>query len=166
MRKRSTIATPGARGGGVSPQQTGSTSKVSAASPASISGTSSNINMQYTSGMGLRGGSLLGGWRGQILKGWTCLQPDQRGSGLPLSPGLYRRRARHRRHLVPLRPDYTGADLYDAPNGLFLNPAAYAVPVGPLRKRRAQHHHWTLRSSRSTDRQHVASAPAIASAWI
>jgi hypothetical protein len=29
----------------------------------------------------------------------------------------------------PLRPDYTGADLYAAPNGLFLNPAAYTVPV-------------------------------------
>jgi hypothetical protein len=28
----------------------------------------------------------------------------------------------------PVRPEYTGASLYDAPPGLFLNPAAYTTP--------------------------------------
>jgi hypothetical protein len=29
----------------------------------------------------------------------------------------------------PVRPLYTGADVYDAPPGRFLNPAAYSVPL-------------------------------------
>ena len=29
----------------------------------------------------------------------------------------------------PIRPDYTGKSVYDAPSGLFLNPAAYAAPA-------------------------------------
>jgi hypothetical protein len=29
----------------------------------------------------------------------------------------------------PIRPDYTGAPLYAAPSGLFLNPAAYVQPA-------------------------------------
>ena len=29
----------------------------------------------------------------------------------------------------PIRPDYTGASLYDAPAGFFLNPAAYTLPA-------------------------------------
>jgi len=28
-----------------------------------------------------------------------------------------------------VRPDYTGASIYDAPPGLFLNPAAYTAPA-------------------------------------
>src|SRR5581483_12459116 len=48
------------------------------------------------------------------------------GSGFPLTP-IY---------VVPVtgvtgsvRADYTGAPVYDAPHGLFLNPAAYAPPA-------------------------------------
>ena len=29
----------------------------------------------------------------------------------------------------PLRPNYTGVSVYDAPPGFFLNPAAYATPL-------------------------------------
>ncbi len=85
-----------------------------------------SLMMQYTSGMGLHGGALLGGWRGAALKEWTLSTQVTAASGLPLTP-IY---------LVgvtgvtgSVRPDYTGARLYDAPHGLFLNPAAYAPPA-------------------------------------
>jgi len=49
------------------------------------------------------------------------------GSGLPQTPVYFA--------VVPgtgitgtIRPDYTGAPLYNAPPGLFLNPAAYVAP--------------------------------------
>ena len=59
------------------------------------------------------------------MKGWQI----RAGSGLPLSP-VYISAVRGTGVTGPLRPDYTGADIYAAPNGLFLNPAAFAVPVG------------------------------------
>ncbi len=83
---------------------------------------------QYTTGMGLAGGTLLGGWRGALLKDWTVASQISAGSGLPQTPV----------YLVPtpgtgvtgsIRPNYTGASIYSAPAGLFLNPAAYAPPA-------------------------------------
>lgn len=84
---------------------------------------------QYTTGVGTRGGALMGGWRGQLFKGWTFVNTVSFGSGMPENPsypallgltgvqGVY-------------RPDYTGAPLYNAPPGHFLNPAAFSAPVG------------------------------------
>ena len=85
-----------------------------------------SATVQYTTGMGLRGGSLLSGWRGAVFKEWTASSQINAASGLPLTP-MYQ-------IVVPgtgvtgIRPDYTGAPIYDAPSGLFLNPAAYAPP--------------------------------------
>ncbi len=87
-----------------------------------------NAQIQYTTGMGLAGGTLFSGWRGALLKEWTFATLITAGSGLPETPTLP----------VPvngtgfsgsLRPDYTGAPLYSAPSGLFLNPAAYVTPL-------------------------------------
>lgn len=87
-----------------------------------------SLQMQYTSGVGLGGGTLLGGWKGGLLKDWTLAAQITAGSGLPQSPV----------YLVPvqgtgmtgsIRPYYTGAPLYAAPAGLFVNPAAYAAPL-------------------------------------
>jgi trimeric autotransporter adhesin len=86
-----------------------------------------SFTMQYTTGMGLHGGSLLSGWRGAVIKEWTASTQVNAASGLPLTP-VYP-------VVVPgtgvtgIRPDYTGASLYDAPSGLFLNPAAYVAPA-------------------------------------
>lgn len=86
---------------------------------------------QYTTGMGLAGGTLVGGWKGAIFKDWTIVATFTAGSGLPLSPsypalvgstGVYN----------TVRPDYTGASLYDAPAGFHLNRAAVSAP-GALR---------------------------------
>ena len=85
-----------------------------------------SAQIQYTSGMGLAGGTLLNGWRGALFKQWTVLSTISAGTGLPETPGYL--------EPVPgtafftLRPNYTGASLYNAPPGLSLNPAAYAAP--------------------------------------
>lgn len=86
-----------------------------------------SVTMQYTSGMGLHGGSLVGGWRGAVLKEWTASTQITAGSGSPLTP-VYLGAVRGTGVTGSIRPDYTGASIYDAPSGLFLNPAAYAIP--------------------------------------
>jgi trimeric autotransporter adhesin len=85
-----------------------------------------SLQMQYTTGLGLGGGTLLTGWRGVLYKEWTFATQVNAGTGRPLSPV----------YAAPvagvsgsLRPNYTGAPLYDATGGLFLNPAAYVAPA-------------------------------------
>jgi carboxypeptidase family protein len=87
-----------------------------------------SIFMQYTTGMGMAGGTLMSGWRGRAYKEWTINTQINVGSGLPetpLNPGV----------LVSAyaiaRPDVTGAPLYASPPGRFVNPAAFvAAPAG------------------------------------
>lgn len=86
------------------------------------------LTTQYTTGMGLGGGTLLGGWRGRAFKEWTVTNRITAGSGLPLTP-LYFATVQGTGVVGSLRPDYTGAPLYSAPPGLFLNPAAFAPPA-------------------------------------
>jgi hypothetical protein len=83
--------------------------------------------LQYTTGMGVRGGTLLSGWKGALLKEWTFATDITVGSGLPLTP-LYPAAIVGTGVTNATRPDYTGAPLYAAPSGLFLNPAAYIAP--------------------------------------
>jgi hypothetical protein len=87
-----------------------------------------SLTMQYTTGMGLHGGSLVSGWRGALLKEWTAATQVNAASGLPLTP-QYQSVVRGTGVTGPIRPDYTGAPIYDAPSGLFLNPAAYTAPT-------------------------------------
>ena len=83
---------------------------------------------QYTSGMGIHGGGLVSGWRGALLKEWTFSTQVNVGSGLPLTPS-YPGTVSGTGVTGSIRPDYTGAPLYDAPAGLALNPAAYRIPA-------------------------------------
>ena len=69
----------------------------------------------------------MSGWKGTLFKEWTWLTADHRGQRTA--------RDTHLSSAVPgtgvtgsIRPDYTGAAVYAAPSGLFLNPAAYAAP--------------------------------------
>ena len=87
-----------------------------------------NLQGQYTTGMGLRGGTLLSGWKGAMYKDWTFSTQINIGSGLPLTP-IYLAAVRGTGVTGSIRPDYTGVSLYSAPNGLFLNPAAVATPT-------------------------------------
>ncbi len=86
-----------------------------------------DIQIQYTTGMGLKGGTLLDGWRGRLMKDWTFVTTINAGSGLPLTP-LYGQATVGTSLTSSIRPDYTGAPLYDAPPGLSLNPAAVTAP--------------------------------------
>jgi hypothetical protein len=88
-----------------------------------------NFQMQYTSGMGVGGGTLLSGWRGRMIKDWTFVTNINLGSGLPLTPVYGAAAVKGTGATGSIRPDYTGADVYAAPNGLYLNPAAYTQPV-------------------------------------
>ncbi|MBV8841392.1 MAG: TonB-dependent receptor [Bryobacterales bacterium] len=87
-----------------------------------------NLQAQYTSGLGLGGGTLLGGWKGALLKEWTVTSQIIVGTGLPLSP-VYPSAVVGTGVTGPVRPNYTGAPLYEAPAGLALNPAAYVAPA-------------------------------------
>jgi trimeric autotransporter adhesin len=72
----------------------------------------------------------LSGWRGALFKEWAVSTTINAGSGLPLTPTVFS--ATPGTGITgPLRPDYTGAPLYEAPAGFLLNPAAYALaPAG------------------------------------
>jgi hypothetical protein len=83
---------------------------------------------QYTTGMGMRGGTLLSGWRGLAFKEWTLNGTLIVGTGLPLTPS-YLAAVPGTGFTGSIRGDYTGAPIYEAPAGLFLNPAAFTAPV-------------------------------------
>ena len=84
---------------------------------------------QYTSGMGLGGGTLLSGWVGTLVKGWTFVVTPQAGTGLPETP-IYSQVVQGT-GVIGIRPDATGVSVYSPVSGRNLNPAAYtAPPVG------------------------------------
>lgn len=85
------------------------------------------VQLQYTTGMGLAGETLLSGKKGAVFKEWTFLSQISYGSGLPETP-VYLTAAPGTGFTGTVRPDYTGAPIYSAPAGLSLNPAAYAAP--------------------------------------
>jgi hypothetical protein len=86
------------------------------------------VQGQYSSGSGVRGGALLSGWKGTLLKEWTFVSNLTVGSGLPETP-VYIAAVNGTGFTGSLRPDFTGASIKAAPAGKFLNPAAFAVPV-------------------------------------
>ncbi len=83
--------------------------------------------IQYTTGMGMAGGTLLSGWRGALFKEWTFGAQITAGSGLPQTP-VYLAPVEGTGVTGTIRPEYSGAPLYAAPAGLYLNPAAYTAP--------------------------------------
>ncbi len=85
--------------------------------------------LQYTSGMGLHGGTRMDGWRGRILKDWTFTNSISAGSGMPQTP-VYMSVVAGTGVSGSVRPDFTGADLYAAPAGMHLNPGAVSAPAG------------------------------------
>jgi hypothetical protein len=87
-----------------------------------------NLTLQYTTGMGKGGGTLLSGWRGRAFKEWTVLAQVTAGSGLPQTP-VYLAPVPGTGVTGTIRPDRTGAPLYIAANGYFLNSDAYTTPV-------------------------------------
>jgi hypothetical protein len=87
-----------------------------------------SLQLQYTTGMGIAGGTLLSGWKGALLREWTVATLTTGGSGLPQTP-IYLSPVEGTGVTGTIRPEYTGAPLYTAPAGRFLNPAAYIAPL-------------------------------------
>jgi hypothetical protein len=87
-----------------------------------------NAQIQYTTGMGTGGGTLINGWKGALYKEWTVTSTITAATGLPLTP-TYIAPVSGTAVTGPLRPNTTGAPLYSPPPGLYLNPAAYALPA-------------------------------------
>jgi len=65
--------------------------------------------------------------RGLLLRDWTLTTDLTAGSGLPLNP-VFPAAVPGTGFTGSIRPDFTGAPLYSAPNGLSLNPAAFGPP--------------------------------------
>jgi hypothetical protein len=86
------------------------------------------LEFQYTTGMGVKGGTLMKGWKGALYKEWTIASSIDAASGLPQSP-IFPSTVRGTGVTGPVRPDCTGADIYAAPPGLHLNPAAFKAPT-------------------------------------
>jgi trimeric autotransporter adhesin len=84
-----------------------------------------NLQGQYTTGMGST--VMGGGWR-RLFTGWTITAQLTAGSGTPQTP-VYPAVVAGTGVQGTVRPDYTGAALYDAPPGLHLNPAAITAPA-------------------------------------
>jgi hypothetical protein len=77
--------------------------------------------------MGTHGGTLVSGWKGALFKEWTASTQITAATGMPLTPVDFLAVA-GTGVTGSIRPENTGAPLYNAPAGLFLNPAAYAAP--------------------------------------
>ena len=68
-----------------------------------------NWQMQYTTGQGIAGGTLLNGWRGALFKEWTVFTTVTAGSGLPLTP-VYLTAVSGTGVTGPFRPNYNGGN--------------------------------------------------------
>ena len=88
-----------------------------------------SFTFQYTTGVGLRGGTLLTGWRGTLLKQWTLASQFTAGTGLPQTP-IYLAAVPGTGFTGTIRPNRTTAALYSGPAGYFLNANAYAALAG------------------------------------
>jgi hypothetical protein len=85
------------------------------------------INMQYSTGVGVHGGTLLGGWRGAIVKGWTIVSQITLGTGLPETP-LYPVAVGPTGFSNSTRPEYNGSPVYQTIDGAHFNINAFTAP--------------------------------------
>ena len=89
-----------------------------------------NASLQYTTGMGKGGGTLLSGWRGKVYKEWTVQAQAIEGTGLPETP--YVAAVLISGYSSFVRPDITGAAVQVNAGGRFVNPAAFTSPAAGM----------------------------------
>jgi hypothetical protein len=87
-----------------------------------------NANLQYTTGMGLGGRSLMSGWKGAAYKEWTLSTTIVTGSGTPETP-TYSATVPGATCFNCIRPNVTGAPISSSAPGVHLNTAAYSAPT-------------------------------------
>jgi hypothetical protein len=91
-----------------------------------------NASLQYTTGMGLGGHTLLGGWRGLAYKEWTILTNIVLASGLPQTP-IDLGSVPGTEFTGILRPNTTGQHIHGSSTpGVFLNSAAFSPPASGM----------------------------------
>lgn len=88
-----------------------------------------NMNMQWSTGQGVRGGGLLSGWKGALAKDWTFSSAITLGSGLPLTPVVQNRVAAGTGISGTVRANYAGGSLDPTAQGYGFNPLAFAAPA-------------------------------------
>jgi hypothetical protein len=86
-----------------------------------------NASMQYSTGMGARGGALMKGLKGKLLRDWTISNAFTVMSGAPETPTVISKALGGTGIVGPLRAEYTGLPVY-LPDGT-LNPAAFITPA-------------------------------------
>jgi hypothetical protein len=90
-----------------------------------------NANVQYTTGMGLGGKTLMSGWKGLAYKEWTVSTTITLASGLPETPIYGGAVVSGTGFTGSIRPNVTGVSPYAGLlPGYHLNPTAYSVPSG------------------------------------
>jgi len=82
-----------------------------------------SVQAQYTTGVGVRGGTLADAWWGRLYKDWTVTAQIDAGSGLPLTPVVFA--AVGGTGFVGVRPDLTGAPISPTAPGSYANPDAF-----------------------------------------
>ena len=83
--------------------------------------------LQYTSGAGVSGGGIMDGRAAKFFRGWTLTTQLTAGSGLPLTP-VHLTSVAGTGVTGTIRASVTGAPA-DAPEGFYVNPAAYSAPA-------------------------------------
>lgn len=88
-----------------------------------------NLSVQYSTGQGTSGGTLLSGWKGALAKDWTFAITTVAGSGLPETPILLQRVATGTGVTGTVRADYIGGSLDPTLPGYGFNIDAFAKPL-------------------------------------
>ena len=86
-----------------------------------------SAQVQYTTGVGVTGGTLADGVWGTIYKDWTLASQLTAGSGFPVTPVSFVTVSGT--GYVGIRPQLTGVPPVPAPPGTYANPAAYTTPA-------------------------------------
>ena len=88
-----------------------------------------NLIFQYSTGMGTRGGTLINGWKGVLLKDWTLGPSLTLGSGLPETPFVLGRLANGTGVTGTTRAEYVGGPLSAAAPNYGFNTAVFGTPA-------------------------------------
>ncbi len=90
-----------------------------------------SLNWQYSSGMAIRGGALMNGWKGKLLRDWTVMNSLMIRSGTPLTATAGGTRSITGGTGVSgsVRADATGLPIEATSTSPYFNTAAFAQPV-------------------------------------
>jgi hypothetical protein len=86
-----------------------------------------SVQAQYTSGVGIAGGTLVEGFWGRLFKDWTITSQLTVGSGLPVTPLSFVAIAGT--GFVGVRPSLTGVSVAPVEAGSYANPDAFVAPA-------------------------------------